>query len=356
MSSNVFKKIKLTDNETLFLVDSLATMLASGIPILEAFASIDEDTGSKNTRLLIKKVIDEVSNGKTLSESFAFFPETFDSVFLNLVKSGEASGNLDKVLLSAAVNLKSTIETKGNIKSALFYPLLIVSVLFLVGFFVFGFSLPQVAKVFFDLRIKLPGYSVFVLRAALWFGDNKIYVAAGLVAFATMAYYLFKVKGVKDLFFAFLVKLPIISKIIRLMDLSRFTNTTSLLLSAGVPIIDALDISKNVVVTKKIRSDIEQVRLELTKGSNLSKSMKDYPRSFPSLLRRVIGVGEETGNLDKSFGDISRNYEKKFTEIIKNLTVIIEPILIIFVAVLVAVVLISVVLPIYQGIGSINRH
>ena len=348
--------IKLSDSENLFILDSLSTMLASGIPIIEALNSIEEDTTSNKTKVVVKTITEEISNGKSLSESFGRFPECFDPVFLSIIKSGEASGKLDSVLQSAAKNLKKNIETKGNIKSALLYPAIIIGVLFLVAFFVFGYSLPKVAKVFFDLRLNLPTYSSIVLKSALWFCDNKFTIIFFLSFIVVLFYFLLKIKKIKKKLFNTLFNLPLISNIVRLKDFSSFTQTTGLLLSAGVPIINALEISKNVVSSAKLRKDLERVITELTEGSSLAKSMKTASKSFPSLLRRVIGVGEESGKLDKSLSDISEFYERKFTEIIKNLTVIIEPVLLIFIATLVALVLVSVVLPIYQGIGSINQH
>lgn len=353
---NASKNIKLSDSETLFILESLSTMLAAGIPIVEALSSIEEDTTSKKTKLLIRSIIEDISNGKTLSESFGKFPESFDSVFLSIIKSGEASGKLDTVLQSASTSLKGSIETKGDIKSALFYPAIIISVLFAVAFLVFGYSLPQVAKVFFDLKIKLPAYSQIVLHLSLWFGANKFYIVSIFAFLVLIIYFLLKIKSVKKSLFNMLFNLPIISNIVRLLDLASFSQTTGLLLSAGVPIINALEISKNVVSSSRLRGDIEKVITQLTQGSSLAKSMKQVSKNFPSLLRRVVGVGEESGNLDRSLTEISQFYYRKFTQIIKNLTVIIEPILIVFIAVLVALVLVSVVLPIYQGIGSINRQ
>lgn len=350
------KNIKLKDSENLFILESLSTMLSSGIPITEALSSIDEDTNSKNTKEVVRSINESISSGKSLSESFGRFPESFDPVFLSIVKSGEASGKLDSVLQSASQNLKKNIQTKGDIKSALFYPAIIISVLFLVAFLVFGYSLPKVAKVFFDLHLKLPAYSTLVLKSALWFGDNKVTIILILVTVVLLLYFLLKIKTIKKLFFGLLFSLPIISNIVRLRDFSSFAQTTGLLLSAGVPIINALEISKNVVVSEKLRADLARVITELTEGSSLAKSMKTSSKSFPSLLRRVISVGEESGKLDQSLSEISEYYEHKFTAIIKNLTVVIEPVLIIFIAVLVALVLVSVVLPIYQGIGTINRH
>ena len=349
------KNIKLTDSENLFVLESLATMLASGIPITEALSSIEEDTTSIKTKKVVKTIIEEINNGKSLSESFGHFPESFDPVFLSIVKSGEASGKLDSVLQSASKNLKKNIETKGDIKSALFYPAIILTVLFLVAFLVFGYSLPKVAKVFFDLRLDLPVYSSTILKMALWFGANKATIIVVIAFLVFLLYLLLKIHRIKKVFLNLLFSLPGISNLIRLKDFSSFAQTTGLLLSAGVPIINALEISKNVVSSERLRKDLERVITQLTEGSSLANSMKTVSKSFPSLLRRVVAVGEESGKLDRSLTDISGFYEHKFTEIIKNLTVIIEPVLIIFIAVIVALVLVSVVLPIYQGIGTINR-
>ncbi|HSX58127.1 MAG TPA: type II secretion system F family protein [Candidatus Saccharimonadales bacterium] len=347
---------RLKDSETQILFESLSTMLSSGIPILDALNTIIEDSNNKNTKVVITQISESINSGKSLAESFGMFPETFDSVFLNIVKSGEASGTLDKVLFSASENLKENIETKNNIKSALFYPLIILSVLTLVTFFVFGYSLPKVAKVFFDLHLNLPSYSSAILHFSVWIGLYKIYLLSLIAVFIILFYLLLKLKPFKHFLLKILFSLPIVSRIANLADLTRFTQTTGLLLNAGVPIIDALEISKEVVFSQSLKNDIGSVRESISKGLTLEKAMKDHPKSFPSLLRRVVGVGEEAGNLGEQLSKIAKNYQKKFSDTIKNLTVIIEPILIILIAVLVALVLVSVVLPIYQGIGSINRH
>lgn len=356
---NIFSndtKIKLSDNEVLFIVDSLSTMLSSGIPIIEALSSIEEDTTSRKTKKVVRIISENINSGKSLYESFGKFPESFNSVFLNIVKSGEASGNLDKVLKNAALSLKDSIQTKSNIHSALIYPIIIFSVLVSVGFLVFGYSLPKVAKVFFDLKLNLPDYSRTVLKIALWIGDNRINLLVGLFVAIFLIYSLLKIRPIKNFVLKIIFSLPIISNIVRLNDLANFTQTTGLLLSAAVPIIGALEISVDVVSSVKMKKDIKAVIAELEKGQNLGKSMQTSARSFPALLRRVVSVGEESGQLDNALNDISKYYQEKFAQIIKNLTVIIEPILIVVIASLVALILISVVLPIYQGIGSLNRH
>lgn len=348
------KEIKLNSNEKLLIIESLSIMLSAGIPILEAFDSISEDATKKKTKELTSGISNEISKGKTLSESMAKYPQTFDNVFLNIVKSGEESGNLDKVLDRLAADLKSNIETINNIKSALFYPALVIIVLLAVSVYMFAFALPKIATIFLDLNLDLPAYSSFILNSSLFFSKYLLYFLLGFVVLAIIIVWLYTIPRTRSFLFYSFIKIPAIRNFISYVDLARFTSTSSLLLQAGVPIIQVFEISKNVVVSPKLRIDIDLVRDSITQGDTLIDAMKKYPRSFPSLLRRLVGVGEETGKLDESLSGISQHYEKKYTDIVKNLTVLLEPILIVLLAILVGAVLLSIIVPIYQGIGQLS--
>lgn len=345
---------KLTESDKLTVVESLSIMLSAGIPILESLESIAEDMVKKNEKAIVKDLSDEISSGKTLSEAMGNYPDSFDSVLISIVKSGEASGNLDKVLSHVAVNIKANIDTANDVKSAFFYPILVVVALIGVSLFAFTYSLPRVAQVFLDLDIDLPFYSRLILNSSLFFEKYVLYFAAGFLLVLIVAIRSLMIPKVRRSFFSFLAKVPSIKTLIKYMDLSRFTNTSSLLLKAGVPIIEVLGISKNVVTSPKLKLDIDNLQDSLAQGLNLSDAMKGKADSFPSLLRRVVGVGEETGNLDKTLGDISDHYEKKFTDIIKNLTVLLEPILIVLIGIVVLIVLLATIVPIYQVIGQLN--
>src|SRR3990167_7362778 len=247
------KEIKLSPNERLLIIESLSIMLAAGIPILEAFDSIAEDAVNKKAKRLATEISGEISKGKTLSQSMAGYPKIFDEVFLNIVKSGEESGNLDKVLSQTAEDLKATIDTVSNIRSALFYPILVIVVLIGVTFYMFAFSLPQIAEVFLDLRIELPAYSAFILNSSVFFSKNLNFFVLGFAVFGLFTFWLFTVSKVRRFIFLILMKLPLINNLVRYIDFSRFSNTVSLLLKAGVPIIEVLDISKNVIISPKMQ-------------------------------------------------------------------------------------------------------
>lgn len=348
------KSLKISQAEKLAIVEGLSIMLSAGIPILEALESISEDVVNKKTKLILTGLSQEISSGKTLSDAMSNYPEAFDPVFINIVNTGEASGNLDKVLSQLAENLKSSIETANDIKSALFYPALVIVILTAVSFYMFSFALPRIAKVFLDLKVNLPAYSAFILKSSLFFQKYVLFIASGFIVLILLFIRLLYVTRFRRAFFTLLIKVPAIKTLIRFMDLHRLTNTTSLLLSAGLPIIEVLDISKNVVVSPQLKADVDYLKDSLAQGSSMTEAMKSKPKSFPALLRRVIGVGEETGSLDKALADISDYYEKKFTDIVKNLTVILEPVLIVLIGIMVGAVLISIVAPIYQLIGQIN--
>ncbi|MCH7541189.1 type II secretion system F family protein [Patescibacteria group bacterium] len=347
-------KYKLSQSEKLAIVESLSIMLSAGIPIIEALESIAEDMVDKNAKLIVVGVSQEISGGKSLFDALNSFPESFDPVLTNIIKSGEASGKLDKVLAKVTENFKSSIETSDNIKSALFYPVLVLVTLTAVSIYMFAFALPRIANVFTDLAIELPAYSAFIIKSSLFFQKYFIYIISIFIVLILVSIRLLAVTKIRRVLFTLLTKVPSFHSLFKLLDLSRFTSTTALLLNAGLPIIDALDISKNVVISPKFKGDIEFLKESITQGTSLSEGMKVRTKSFPSLLRRIISVGEETGNLGKSLADISSHYEKKFTNIIRNLTVLLEPILMVLIGILVGVVLLSIIAPIYQLIGQIN--
>lgn len=329
-------------------------MLDAGVPIIEALESLSEDIPKKNTKIVLEALTKQISSGKSLAEALSILPDAFDPVLINIVKAGEASGKLDEVLSQLAQNLKSNMETADNIKSALFYPVLVLITLTLVSFYMFAFALPRIADVFLELDVELPAYSEFILKSSLLFNKYWLFIAAFIIISILIGIRLLSIPKIRRRVFAIITLIPTLKSLVRYLDLARFTNTSALLLGSGIPIIEVLEITKGVVVSPKLNADISSIADSLAQGIRLAEAMKKRPDSFPALLRRVISVGEETGSLDKSLAHISEHYEKKFTNIVKNLSVLLEPILLVVIGIMVGVVLLSIITPIYQLIGNIN--
>jgi len=348
------KNLKISADDRLAIIEGLSIMLDAGVPIIEALESLSEDIPKKNTKKVLEALTKQISSGKSLAEALSILPDTFDPVLINIVKAGETSGKLDQVLSQLAQNLKSNMETADNIKSALFYPILVLITLTAVSFYMFAFALPKIADVFLELSVELPAYSEFILNSSLLFEKYWLLIAALIIISVLIGIKLLSIPKIRRRLLAIITLIPTLKSLVRYMDLSRFTNTSALLLGAGIPIIEVLEITKGVVVSPKLNADISSISDSLAQGTRLAEAMKKRPDSFPALLRRVISVGEETGSLDKSLAHISEHYEKKFTNIVKNLSVLLEPILLVVIGIMVGVVLLSIITPIYQLIGNIN--
>ena len=348
------KTIKISADDRLAIIEGLSIMLDAGVPIIEALDSLSEDIPKKSTKKVLVTLTRQISSGKSLAEALSTLPDAFDPVLVNIIKAGEASGKLDQVLSQLAQNLKSNMETANNIKSAIFYPVLVLVTLTAVSFYMFAFALPRIADVFLDLAIELPAYSEFILNSSLLFQKYWLFIAALIIILVLVGIKLMSIPKIRRRVLAIITLIPTLKNLVRYMDLSRFTNTSALLLGAGIPIIEVLEITKGVVVSPKLNADISNITNSLAQGTRLAEAMKKRPDSFPALLRRVISVGEETGSLDKSLANISEHYERKFTDIVKNLSVLLEPVLLIVIGVMVGVVLLSIITPIYQLIGNIN--
>ncbi len=347
------QKLRLPFIEKLTFIESLSIMLSSGIPILEALEAVKDDSLSKNSKSVIGAVIDSVQSGQSLAESFSQFPAIFDPIFINTVKAGEESGNLDKVLLQLVKNLRDIDKLKSDVKAAMLYPAIVLGVLAVVLVVLFGFVVPRVAVIFTRLNVPKPLPTRIFLAVALSIHRYYLIFGLGIAILAALTLFLFSNKSFRERIITLGFRLPFFSGILRYVDLSRFSSTLALLLSAGVPIIEGVERATTVVVNKTTKEELGEVAHKLTGGKSLAGSLREY-KTFPALMSRIIGTGEKTGNLDKVLSEVSVYYQDKLEREIKSFSVVLEPALIIIVGVIVAAVILSIIAPIYQLISQIN--
>lgn len=346
-------KVKLPFTEKLTIVESLGIMLEAGIPILEALDSIEEDSTSPNTKGVVSAIRDSVQKGSTLADSFSQFPRIFDEIFINTVKAGEESGSLDKVLKQLSDNLKQAEELKNDVKAAAFYPGIVLAVLAFVLIVLLGFVVPRVADVFQRLNIPKPLPTRLLLSTALFIRDNYLLVIAFLIVVAVLVTILVSNRGFRRRLMSLSFKLPIFGNILKYLDLSRFSGTLSLLLSAGIPIIKAVETSATVVINQKTRQALSEIAHKLTQGQSLADSLKEY-KYFPTLMTRIVNTGEKTGKLDAVLAEVAGHYHNKLSRQVKTLSTALEPVLIIIVGIIVGGAILAIIAPIYQLIGQIQ--
>ena len=344
-------KVKTSDL-TLFS-KKISTMVKAGLPILDSFKMVEEQTENKRLKLIINQIAKDLEAGTSLSKCFAKNPDVFDKIFVNMIKAGEASGKLDIFLMKLTEILERREDIRRKIKSASFYP----KILFFVAGGITVFMLLKVVPIFEEMYggmgVPLPGLTKMIISAS-----NFVQSMAGLMSFVVLglAYYLFGyankrfpqfIRRVDKLSF----KLPIFGNLIAQSIYARVALIMSNLVAAGVSVIETLEIGKETNDNLIISDAIENVKRGVFSGIDLSKLfLKEVV--FPPQFGQLIAVGEKTGNLEEMFISIANYYQEEFDNAVKTLSTAIEPIMIVLIGTLIGFLLLAMYMPIFNA-GSV---
>ena len=351
-------KVKLVD-KALF-VKHLSTMIKSGINLNEALEVIAEQTSSKKFSRVIFKIIDKVKTGQSLGSALSSFPKEFDPFFINIIKIGEESGTLEDNLNYLADEMEDRIELQRNIKGAAFYPAIIFASTIGLGLILAYFVLPKITRLFKTLSFELPLSTKILLGVAELMENHGNLVVLGFIGSIIFFRILIAQKFVKPLWHSLLIKMPIIGGIIINYNLVLIHGTLAILLKSGLTIDQAMKITTDTTSNLVYHKKLKLMMPEIQKGKSISNILLSFKQSkrkplFPLLSIKMIGVGEKSGRLDESLGYLSEYFEKEMDNTPKNLTTVLEPILLIMVGLIVGFVAISVISPIYQITGKFRR-
>ena len=350
-SNLLIGKVKTADL-TLFS-KKISTMVRAGLPILDSFKMVEEQTENKRLKLIINQIAKDLEAGTSLSKCFSKNPEVFDKIFVNMIKAGEASGKLDIFLVKLTEILERREDIRRKIKSASFYP----KILFFVAGGITVFMLLKVVPVFEEMYggmgVPLPGLTKMIISAS-----NFVQSKAGLLSFICLGlvYYLFGFANKKFPKFKRRVdklsfKLPIFGNLIAQSIYARTALIMSNLVAAGVSVIETLEIVKETNDNLIISDAIENVKRGVFSGMDLSKLfLKEV--AFPPQFGQLIAVGEKTGNLEEMFISIANYYQEEFDNAVKTLSTAIEPIMIVLIGTLIGFLLLAMYMPIFNA-GSV---
>lgn len=343
-------KVK-ADEFTNFL-RQFAVMVNAGIPISDCMNSLRSQRFSKPLRVVLRKIYYDIESGILLSEAFAKHPKVFPSFFVSMVAIGEASGSLDKVLLSMADYYENDRKIKKKAKSAMVYPTVLLVLAFAVLIFVMLFILPSFESTINELGGEVPTITR-VMMSISHFIQNKIFIIIPVIVVVFIAIKLFfKTKKGKYIRDYLLFRLPIVGKVQRNLITSRFAKASAILLGSGMNLIDCLENLKkmlgNEVFSRKFNFTIEEVK----RGRRLAPSI-EATKLFPSILTEMINVGEETGNIEDVLVATSSYFDELVESSISKAIASLEPVMIISIGGIVAIVILSVLVPIISLMGSI---
>lgn len=345
--------ISLSNNEKLALISNLSTMLSAGIPILETVDSLLEDSKG-NLKKILEAVRDDLTQGKHLYFSFARFPKLFDKVAINILKASEEAGTLDVTLKDLKASIKKDIEFTDKVRAALVYPMAIVIVFIGVLLVILTFVIPRITIVFSRLKVTLPLPTKILIFISNILLAYTIPVILGTILFALTIFFLYKTK--QKALLRFLSSLPLLSRLAREIDSTRFTRSLYLLLNSGIPITTALELTQDVVMKKDVSKAIQHSKEMVTSGKKLSEGFKQSKKIFPPMMIKITEAGEKSGSLDTSMQEISEHLDYQVSQTLKTVTTLIEPVMLVLVGILVGGMMLAIIAPIYGLIGQIGSR
>ena len=354
-NESFFKRItgRITTKDKIVFTRQLATLIGAGLPLSQSLRTVAEQTENKRLQGVVEDIIASVEGGKSLSESFAKHPDVFDSVFLALIAAGEVSGTLDESLQRIAAQQEKDAATMSKIRGALTYPIIVLVVIFGVMAFMLFTVVPQVEKLYGDLKKELPFITQAMVTVADFFINFwwlvLIIIGAGTYFFLQ---YLKSENGIKfkD---TFKLNVPLFGKMFRKLYMARFARTGQTLLATGVAMLDMLKITSDSVNNTIVGKSIDRAAEKVKGGKALSASLQPEEYILP-LVPQMIKIGEQSGQIDEMMGKTAKVYEDELDEEIKAISTAIEPILMVILAIVAGGMVGAILLPIYSLVNGIN--
>ncbi|MFA5926797.1 MAG: type II secretion system F family protein [Patescibacteria group bacterium] len=336
--------------ERIIFTQQLEIMVRSGLPLVDAITSLQEETENKRFASELSQVVASVETGSLLSDALAKFPKTFSEVYVNLVRSGEKTGQLDKVLQRLSGQLQKDFEVNRKVKGALSYPLFILTALIGVMVLILNAIIPQLQQIFDDVGAELPLSTRIVIGASKFTRSYGVFTLAFIIVAIVLISRWLKTAQGKRFFDRFLLKIPVIGLLLRKSYLARLTRTFAALSNAGLPVLEALRVSSNVIGNSVYEREVVKVADRVKNGQTISKAFGESPL-FPAMIMQLASVGEKSGNIGEVFDSLADFFDRDVDSITTNLSTMLEPLLVIILGVGIAAIIISVLQPIY---GLVN--
>jgi type IV pilus assembly protein PilC len=330
-----------------------ATMIGAGLPMVQCLEILSQQMESVELRRVVAEVKESVQAGTTLAEALSRHKKVFDDLYVNMVDAGEIGGALDTILVRLAVYREKADALTRKVKGAMVYPSVVMTVAIGVTFIMLTYIVPVFAKMFSGLGAELPAPTRFVLSLSGFIRGNILKGVISLVILiVAYRYYSKTPKGRLNIDRAKL-KLPLLGNLIRKSSIARFSRTLATLLSSGVSILDALDITARAANNRVVHDAIKRSVLSIAEGETITQPLKES-KVFPPMVIQMISVGEKTGGLDEMLSKIADFYDEEVDAAVAALTSMIEPVIIILMGIVIGGILIAMYLPMFEIIGKIS--
>jgi len=346
--------VKVNSQDIPVFTRQFATMINAGLPLIKCLSILSQQTESASLADIIVDCQKEVEAGRSLSEALSKHPEAFNSLYVSMVKAGELGGMLDDVLLRVANQLEREQEIRAKIKSAMTYPIAVMGITLMLLAVMIIFVVPKFAAMFKSLGGRLPTFTQLLVNVSHFIGGWGGLICVALIIGFIVLYRRYKATDSGRLNIDRMkLKLPVVGVLFHKTAMSKFSRTLGTLLSSGVPILGALEITGETTGNAVITKALEQVRSSVKEGETIARPLEEAA-VFPPMVTQMISIGEETGALDVMLSKVSEFYDSEVNSAVDSLTSLLEPILILFLGGSVGVIVIALYLPIFRVITMIK--
>jgi type IV pilus assembly protein PilC len=328
-------------------------MVQAGLSASRALSVMSRQTKNKELKKIIENVNDDISKGKTLAESMSQFPKVFSPLFVSMVKAGEQSGMLSESLRIVALQMDSSFALNRRIRGALMYPGVVLSAMIMIAILLLEYIVPTLTKTFSDLHVQLPGSTLFIVSVSNIVRFHGFILFGSLIAVIVAFVYWSKTSQGKWVIHLSILKLPVIGNMVREVNSARTARTFSSLLSSGVDMVEAVRITRDVLQNVHYKKVLEKAEETIKKGDPLSKVFSENENLYPTFFTEMMSVGEETGKMGEMLLGVAKFYEDDVEQGTKDMSTIIEPVIMVLMGAGVGFFAIAMISPMYSLVNVI---
>lgn len=342
------KSARVSHADLIIFTRQLATMISAGIPLLECLEILAEQTENAGFRAVLSDVVGDVRGGTDFSTALAKHPRCFEDIYINMIRAGEVSGQIDEILVRLADYQEAAEKLRNKIKSAMTYP--VISIVMIVGItmFLLIFIIPKFKSIFESMNVDLPWITQFLLDLADFLENQYLIWGGGTIGICALIYFWSKTPFGRRQLDWLKLSMPIFGPLFKKVAISRFARTFATLIESGVPILGALEIVASTSGNKIIEEIIMDASESVRQGETLATPLATKPKIFPPMVTRMIAIGEKSGALEQLLSKISEFYDQQVETTVEQLTSLIEPLMIGIMGFMVGGMVLAIFLPIFK--------
>ena len=339
--------------EKIMFTRNFQVMVGAGISLPRSFKILSEQTENKKFKNILNKTAEEITKGKILSDSLALYPRVFSEFFVNMIRVGEESGTLEKVLGNLISQMEKEYELKSKVKGAMIYPAIIILAMLGIGILMLVTVVPSLAATFEDLGVELPFATKMIINLAAFLSEKWYLLVLCAFGLGLLSRLILKTQKGGKTMDSFILKIPVVAPIAKKTNTASIVRILGSLIDSGVPIVRSLEIISRTLGNFYFKQSLIEAAKKVEKGEKLSTSLKPYHNLYPPLVSQMIEIGEETGETSVILSKLADFFEQEVSNATKNLSAVIEPVLMLVIGAAVGFFAVSMIQPMYSMLGTI---